>query len=163
MQKYSVAQFIREFGSEQACVEYIARTRWPEGIPCPNCQDRTEHYLIESRKCYECKGCGTQTYPTKDTIFFKSRTPLTVWFYVVFQMAKTRTGVSAKQIERETGVTYKTAWKMCQKVRAALAEGTFEAMEGTVEVDEVYMGSRKPRRKGQRKRGRGTVTGTMPK
>ena len=111
MQKYTVAQFIREFATERACIEHLARLRWPDGILCPKCEDHTTHYLIESRKCYECKGCGTQTYPTVDTIFHKSRTSLTVWFYVVFQMAKTRVGVSAKQIERETGVTYKTAWR----------------------------------------------------
>ncbi len=163
MEKYTVARFIREFATECACLEHIVALRWPDGIECPECEEATKHYLIESRKCYECKGCGTQTYPTKGTIFYRSRTPLTVWFYVVFQMAQTRCGVSAKEIERQTGVTYKTAWRMCQLVRAALAEGDFETMTGTVEVDEVYMGSRKPRRPGQRKRGRGAISGTVPK
>ena len=163
MQKYTVAQFIREFATERSCVEYLARVRWPEGIVCPKCEERTTHYLIEKRKCYECKECRTQTYPTKGTVFYRSRTPLTVWFFVVFQMAKTRTGVSAKEIERQTGVTYKTAWRMCTLVRAALEDTGGDPFSGTVEVDEVYMGSRKPRRPGQRKPGRGTIHGSVPK
>ena len=155
MQKYTVAQFIREFNTEAKCIAHLAELRFPDGIPCPKCQEVAGHYLIEKRKCYECKKCGNQFYPTKGTIFYRSRTPLTVWFYVVFQMAQTRCGVSAKEIERQTGVTYKTAWKMCQLVRAALAEGSFEPMKGTVEIDEAYVGGR-PRYKGQSRRGRGT-------
>ena len=63
MQKYTVAQFIREFATERSCVEYPARVRWPEGIVCPKCEDRTRHYLIEKRKCYECKECGDADVP----------------------------------------------------------------------------------------------------
>lgn len=155
MQKFTVAQFIREFSTEAKCIAHLAELRFPDGITCPKCEQVTEHYLIAKRKCYECKECGNQFYPTKGTIFYRSRTPLTVWFYVVFQMAQTRCGVSAKEIERQTGVTYKTAWKMCQLVRAALAEGSLDAMRGTVEIDEAYVGG-KPRYKGQSRRGRGT-------
>ena len=78
-------------------------------------------------------------------------------------MAKTRTGVSAKEIERQTGVTYKTAWRMCTLIRAALEDTDGDPFLGTVEVDEVYMGSRKPRRPGQRKPGHGTIHGSVPK
>jgi transposase len=152
MQKFTVTQFFRRFATERACIEHLAALRFPNGITCPKCECITTHYLIEKRKCYECKACGNQFYPTEGTIFYKSRTPLTVWFYVVHAMSQTRCGVSAKEIERETGVTYKTAWKMCQLVRAALAEGEgAAAFSGTVEVDETYIGG-KPRYKGQHRR-----------
>ena len=165
MKKYTFARFMQEFSTNRQCLEFIAAERWPHGITCGTCERVTGHHLIESRKCYSCQECGTQTYPTAGTIFHKSRTPLTVWFYVVFQMAKTRCGVSAKQIERETGVTYKTAWRMCQLVRAALSgEGGDEAVSllaGVVEVDETYVGGQ-PRYKGQRRPGRPSWNDKQP-
>lgn len=155
MQNFSVTQFFRAFPDDRACLEHLRRVRWPDGITCAKCGRVTAHHLIAKRKCFSCQDCGTQVYPTVGTILQGSRTPLTVWLYVVFVLSHTRTGISAKQIERETGVTYKTAWRICQLVRAALAEGNPEPFTGTVEVDEAYVGG-EPRYKGQSRPGRGT-------
>ncbi|PAP76982.1 IS1595 family transposase [Rubrivirga marina] len=170
MERFTVVDLFRRFPDDHACVAHLARERWgcdpvEGGMDCERCGGHRAFRYIETRKCYACTDCKAQVRPTAGTIFHGSRTPLTIWFYVFFQMAKTRTGIAAKQIERETGVTYKTAWRMCHLVRAALAEGAEEAsmFAGVVEVDEVYMGSRKPRRKGQRKPGRGTIHGSVPK
>jgi transposase len=165
MNRYSLSDYLRDFGNERACLEYLTRQRWPDGITCAKCQRKTRHHLSLKRKRYYCQDCGAPTFPTAGTIFHKSRTPLPIWFFVFFQMAQTRCGVAAKEIERQTGVTYKTAWRLCQLVRASLQDRdeTAALFSGVVEVDEVYMGSRKPRRKGQRKSGRGTIHGTVPK
>lgn len=161
MQKFTVAQFIRQFSTNRACFEYLRDLRWPDGMTCPKCAQVTPHHLIEKKRVYSCQHCGTQTAPTGGTIFHKSRTPLTVWFYVIYQMAQTRCGVSAKEIERQTGVTYKAAWRMCQLVRAALAETEPAAFTGTVEADETYVGG-KPRYKGQRRPGRPSWDAKQP-
>lgn len=153
MKRYTLQDYLRDFSTVRGCLEHLRAQRWPDGITCQKCERVTGHHLIESRKCYSCQECGTQTYPTAGTIFHKSRTPLPIWFYIIFQMAQTRCGISAKQIERETGVTYKTAWRLCQLVRAMLTER--RSLSGVVEVDETYVGG-KPRRKGESKPGRGT-------
>ena len=157
MKKFNVKQFRAKYGTEMQCLEYLKDRRWPDGIFCESCQEVTPHHLIESRKCYSCQECSHQTYPTAGTIFHKSSTPLTIWFEVVFRMAQTRMGISAKQIERETGVTYKTAWRMCKLVRQQLDEdkSPFNSTD-TVEVDESYFGGVK---KGG-KRGRGSENKT---
>ena len=86
--------------------------------------------------------CGYQISPTANTVFHKSPTPLTVWFYVIYLMSQTRGGISAKQIQRETGVTYKCAWRMCKQVRSMLFED-YGKMGGDVEMDKSYFGGRK--------------------
>lgn len=113
MKRYTLADYIRDFSAQRQCLEFLRLLRWPGGITCQHCEKVTKHHLIEKRKCYSCQNCGRQVYPTADTIFEKSRTPLPIWFYVIYQIAQTRCGISAKQIERETGTTYKTARKLC--------------------------------------------------
>lgn len=89
---------------------------------------------------YSCGICRTQVYPLKDTIFEKSTTPLRIWFYVMWIMSsKTRSGVSARQIMRETGVTYKCAFRMCHQIRKLMADDR-EPLEGITESDEAYIG-----------------------
>jgi transposase-like protein len=154
----TLAQFLRDFNTERKCLEYVASRRWPDGITCRKCGKVTKHYLVEKRRTYSCGICGAHTYVTAGTAFHRSRTSLITWLYVIFQMGHTRTGIAAKQVERETGVTYKTAWRMCQLIRASLAEGGEAAVFGTatpVEMDESYIGG-KPRYKGQSRPGRGT-------
>ena len=144
MRKFGIKQFHAKYGTDEQCLEYLKDRRWPNGIHCPKCDKVTTHHLITKRKCYSCQDCSHQTYPTAGTIFHKSRTPLTIWFEVVFRMGKTRGGVSAKAIERETGVTYKTAWRMCKLIRQQMDEGKnpLGGIEETVEVDETYYGAK---------------------
>ena len=155
MKKYTLKQLRKDFPNEEACVKFLKKRRWPNGIHCKECDKVTPHYLITKRKCYGCQYCGTQVYPTAGTIFHKSSTPLTIWFEVAFRMSQTRMGISAKQIEREIGVTYKTAWRMCKLIRQQLDEDK-DPFGGKVEADESYFGGKK---KGG-KRGRGSENKT---
>jgi hypothetical protein len=108
-----------------------------------------KHYRITGRKVYSCDHCGTQISPLAGTIFEKSSTDLHKWFHAMFQMGSTKCGISAKQIQRETGVTYKTAWRMFKQIRMLMSDEI--SLEGsTVEMDETYPGGK--RRNGKRGR-----------
>lgn len=159
MEKYTLKDFNREFPDDDACLEYIKNARWPDGIHCAKCDAVTSHHRIEGRKVYSCSGCGSHVSPTADTIFHKSSTSLRTWFYAMFLMASTRTGISAKQLERETGVTYKTAWRMFTQIRKLMAQEEGLQLFGEVEVDETYVGGleKNKHESKKQKRGRGPV------
>ena len=147
MKKYTVRDFLQDFPDDAACLEWLKNYRWPDGIFCEKCERVTKHHLVLSRKSYSCQECGNHVHPTANTIFHKSSTPLTSWFHVVFLMASTRCGISAKQLERELGVTYKTAWRMFKLIRERLSDDggdPFLGSNGDVEADETYVGG-KPR------------------
>ena len=147
MERYTIHQFNEDFPDERACLDLLAGLiyeEWPEGLPCRACGVVRKHHALTSRpKAYSCAHCGTHVYPLAGTIFEKSRTPLKSWFYAMYLMAQTRMGISAKQLERELGVTYKTAWRMFKQIRALMAEDG-GPLTGVVEVDETYYGG-KPR------------------
>ena len=158
MRKYTIKDFMTDFPDDVSCLEWLKNHRWPYGITCKNCQKVTKHHLVESRKSFSCQECGNHVHPTAGTIFHKSRTPLTSWFYAIYLMSSTRCGISAKQVEREIGTTYKTAWRMCRLIRERLCDegkDPFSSDDGDVEADESYVGG-KPRYPGQTKRGRGS-------
>ena len=159
MEKYTLKQFNRDFPNDDACLEYIKNARWPDGVHCPKCDRVTTHYRIEGRKVYSCSGCGSHVSPTADTIFHKSATSLRTWFYAMFLMASTRTGISAKQLERETGVTYKTAWRMFKQIRQLMAQEEGLQLFGEVEIDETYIGGKEGNKHEAKKlrAGRGAV------
>lgn len=150
MQKFTIKDFWKMFPDDGVCLDWLRNRNYPEIIECPNCGRSAKYYRITTKKVYGCEWCGHQISPTAGTIFHKSRTPLTLWFYTIYLMAQTRGGISAKQIERETGVTYKTAWRMCKQVRSMLFDD-LEPFGGDVEIDESYFGGRK--RGGKRGRG----------
>lgn len=153
MSEITLRDFIGRFGTNAQCLDFIRRQRWPDGIPCKKCERITGHHLIADRKCYSCQECGSHVHPTAGTLFHKSRVPLPDWFYVIWQFGKTRAGFSAKQVQRELGVSYPTALRMCNLTRERLGETP--TLDGVVEADECYIGGR-PRYRGQSKRGRGT-------
>jgi len=160
MRKYTAKNFDEEFPNGDACLEWIKKHRWPKGIHCVNCQKITKHHKVSSRPCYECDYCGHQVYPTADTIFHKSTTPLRIWFEAIYRMASTRCGISAKQIQREMGVTYKTAWRMFHQIRALLGEDITN-LDGEVEVDETYIGGKKKGKRGRGAEGKTKVVGAV--
>lgn len=139
--KYTLQTFNAQFPDDETCLNYLVEARWPDGILCPKCGKVTKHYLIKGRRTFECEFCANQVSPTADTIFDHSPTPLRSWFYAMFLMASTRCGISAKQLQRELGVTYKTAWRIFHQVRAIMAE-TQKSMYGDIEVDESYFGGK---------------------
>lgn len=139
--KYTLDDFDAQFPNDEACLEYLFKIRWPEGVMCSKCLKITKHYPLTARRTYECGFCGTQVSPTADSIFNHSSTPLRSWFYAMFLMASTRCGISAKQLQRELGVTYKTAWRMFHEIRLLMGE-TQKSMYGEVEIDESYFGGK---------------------
>jgi transposase-like protein len=145
--RYTVRDFHNEFPHDSACLEYIKEQRWPNGMAdCAKCGKATKHHRVGNRTAYACQSCGNHIYPLAGTVFEKSTTSLKTWFYAMYLMGSTRCGISAKQIQRETGVTYKTAWRMFRQIRSLLAESL--QLEGsTVEMDEMYHGGK--RRGGQ--------------
>lgn len=145
-QKYTIQDFNSEFPDDNACLEHIKEQRWPSGITtcdspkCGNVERR--HHRVTGRTAYACDYCGKHIYPLAGTIFEKSTTSLKTWFYAMYLMGSTRCGVSAKQIQRETGVTYKTAWRMFKQIRTLMSEDI--QLEGSsVEMDEMYHGGRR--------------------
>lgn len=139
--RYSVLDFNQEFPTDDACLEYIKQQRWPSGITfCEKCGQERKHYRVKGRTAYACAHCGKHIYPLAGTVFEKSTTSLRLWFYAAYLMGSTRCGISAKQIQRETGVTYKTAWRMFRQIRRLMSDGDLQLEGPTVEVDETYYG-----------------------
>lgn len=155
---YTLRDFLDEFPDDNACLSWLKNYRWPNGIYCKNCGEVTEHHLMKTRKSFSCQTCGHHVHPTAGTIFHKSRTSMTLWFYTAYLMAQTRGGISAKQIQRETGVTYKTAWRMCNRIRGRLEED-YSPFDSDVEIDESYFGGKK--RGGKRGRGSENKTAVL--
>ena len=141
MQKFTVRDFNRIFPDDDACLDAIRDLIYPDGIACRKCGEVTKHHRLRNRKAYSCDQCGTHVYPLAGTILEKSSTPLKSWIYAMYLMASTRTGISAKQLERELGVTYKTAWRIFKQVRALLSEDVGPSA-GSLELDESYFGGK---------------------
>ena len=146
--RYSLIDFMREYPDDAACLETLWRERYaPDGhtAACPKCDRDRRFHRIKSRPAYSCDTCGYALYPLAGTIFHKSSTSLHLWFYAIYIMASTRCGVSAKHLERELGVTYKTAWRMANLIRNKLMTPDQRLLAGYVEVDETSVDG-KPRR-----------------
>ena len=160
MKKYTIKQFDAQFPNDDACLDFLKAARWPDGVTCSQCQRVINYYRIKARKVYGCEFCGTQVSPTADTIFHKSSTSLRSWFHAMFLMASTRTGISAKQLEREIGVTYKTAWRMFTQIRKLMVQDGL-TLFGEIEVDETYIGGRRPGKPGRGAAGKNIVAGMV--
>src|SRR5271156_2861446 len=149
---YSLMEFEREYPDDAACLAKLVEWLYPNGIFCPKCQKVTKHHRVKSRPSYCCQFCGRHEHPMRGTIFQDSATSLKLWFYAMYLMASTRCGISAKQIEREIGVTYKTAWRMFRQIRSLLSETDMQLEGEAVEVDEAYFGGRRKNGGGRRLR-----------
>jgi hypothetical protein len=140
--RYTVEQFHKEFPDNDACLARVMEMRYPGHVlRCEAGCGGTlrKHHHVSGRTAYACDYCGNHVYPLAGTIFEKSSTSLRTWFYAMYQMGSTRCGISAKQIQRETGVTYKTAWRIFRQIRTLMSEDI--RLEGsTVEMDETYYG-----------------------
>lgn len=139
--KYTLKQFNEKYPNDNICLDRIFDGRYPNGIECPICKKATKYYRRIGRKSYACEFCGNEISPTAGTIFDHSSTSLRSWFYAMFLMANTRCGISAKQLQRELGVTYKTAWRMFTQIRKLMDEKQGN-MSGTIEADESYFGGK---------------------
>jgi predicted DNA-binding transcriptional regulator YafY len=119
--------FRRNFLDEDACLDWLKNRLYPDGINCPVCKKITRHHKLLKRPCYCCDSCGHQLYPTSGTIFYKSSIPLKTWFEVISKISVSKSRISARDIQREYRMTYKTAWRMVNKIVEFIQEDTLPA------------------------------------
>ena len=143
----TLRQFQDRFPTEDSCLDHLFQVRFA-GTDCPKCSRPVKYSRVKGRRSYQCNWCANQLYPTAGTPFDRTRTSLRDWFYVMFLFTTTRNGVAAKRVEREIGVTYKTAWRMCHEVRKYMAaldsDDPLGGVGETVEIDETLIGGRRP-------------------
>ena len=169
---YSLMEFMREFPDDNACLEWLWRNRFSEDgrhADCPKCERQgvvfKKYATKQRRQTWTCTQCGHHVQPTAGTIFEGSSTSLHLWFFAIHLMTSTRCGIAAKQLERELGVTYKTAWRMFNLIRNDLMADDGERLSGEVEIDETSVEGRPRYRTNRRdaaqyrERSRATVIG----
>jgi transposase-like protein len=140
----TLRQFQDRFPTEDSCLDHLFQVRYGTDFECPGCKRPAKFSRVKARRSYQCQWCAHQVYPTAGTPFDRTRTSLRDWFFVMFQFCASRNGVAAKEVERQLGVTYKTAWRMCHEIRKYMA-----AVDGcdpiggvgeTVQIDETLIG-----------------------
>lgn len=139
------------FSDDEKCRELLERLRWPAGPECPRC--KTQELARLNPKLLYCKDCDYQFSVTAGTIFHDSHLPLLKWFTATFLLCESRKGMSANQIKRTLGISYKTAWYLCHRIRKAMAGAHRPMLDGTVEIDETYVGGRNKNAFGGRNKG----------
>lgn len=154
---YTFRQFQADYPDSDACLAKIMELRYGDNAICHECKRETKYHRISKRRAYACQFCGAHVYPCVGTPFEKSRTPLRDWFYAMYLFTASRHGVPAKELERQLGVTYKTAWRMAHELRKLMGDLDVKGLFGEVEADETYIGGK---RSGG-KRGRGAPGKTI--
>jgi transposase len=158
----TVREFFQQFPDDETCLNHLFETRFGQGHGCPSCKRSAKWYRIKKEPAYSCQWCGHHLHPMAGTIFEDSRTSLQDWFYAMYLFTTSRHGVPAKELQRQLGVTYKTAWRMGHKIREHMAavDGE-EPLSGVVEVDETYVGGHRPGRPGRGALGKTIVMGMV--
>jgi transposase-like protein len=135
---------VSQYGSDDKCRACLVALKWPNGIECPRCQSK-KISRIAAREVYDCDSCRYQFSVTAGSIFHDSHLPLTKWFFATYVMVESKKGVSANQLKRMLGVSYKTAWYLCHRIRKAMDEAKPQQIGAgnTVEVDETYVGGKR--------------------
>lgn len=140
----TLRQFMDRFPTEESCLDHLMRIRFGDRHACDKCGKDAKFYRVKARRSFACEWCGAQVYPTAGTPFDRTRTSLRDWFHVMFLFTTSRSGVAAKEVERQIGVTYKTAWRMCHEIRKYMAIVDGDDFIGgageIVEVDETFIG-----------------------
>lgn len=149
IERYTIQDFNNQFPDEQACLNYLVKARYPNA----------KIYKIEGRAVY-ADYKGNQISPKAGTIFHHSATALKKWFYAIFLMSQSKNGVSAKELERHLGVTYKCAWRMAHQIRKLMNQG-ISLLKGIVEIDETMTGGKRPGKRGRGAEGKTTVVGMV--
>ena len=139
---------IERFACEDKCHAYLESLRWPKGIECPRCETKTTISRLDKRRQFECDSCGYQFSVRVGTVLQDSKLPVWKWFLAILLLVQAKKGMSANQIKRTIGVSYKTAWFLCHRIRHAMASLVENPLSGIVEIDETYIGG-KARGKGR--------------
>jgi transposase-like protein len=139
----NLVNLIQDFGSEDKCRAYLEEVRWPDGPHCPRCQSKSVSQ-VEDRNQYDCNACRYQFSVTSGTVMHDTHLPLWKWFLAAYLMIESKKGMSANQIKRTIEVSYKTAWYLCHRIRAAMAtaEACTEPLQGVLEADETFVGGK---------------------
>ena len=139
----NLVQLTEQFGTDDKCRKALEQLRWRKGPTCPRCDSKATK--IANRFQYDCDSCHYQFSVTAGTIFHDSHLSLWKWFVATALLCESKKGMSACQIQRTIGVSYKTAWYLCHRIRSAMLEVAPEKLDGTVEIDETYVGGKKRR------------------
>ncbi len=146
----NLPEFQRQFGTDEACQQYLAACRWPDGFVCPRCAGRRA-YALSARRRWQCVACRHQVSLTSGTVLHNTKLPLTQWFWATYLMTTDTRGVSALLLQRQLGLRrYETAWLMLHKFRRAMVNATREPLHGAVEVDDTWIGGPQPGLRGSR-------------
>src|SRR5438876_1860802 len=146
----TLREFQMQFASEEACQQYLAACRWPDGFVCPRCGQRRGYELVQQRRC-ECAGCRHQVSVTAGTTLHNTKIPLTVWFWAAYLMTTDKRGLSALLLQRQLALRrYETAWVMLHKFRRAMVNLAREPLQGEVEVDDTWIGGEQAGLRGSR-------------
>jgi transposase-like protein len=139
----TVKEFFERYPDDTTCLEHVMDLRYGRERDCLGCGKPTEYYRLSKRPAYSCKLCGHHIYPCSGTPFENTRTPLQSWFYAMYLFTTTRHGVPAKELQRQLGVTYKTAWRMGHEIRKYIGKVDGDSgLSGNVEVDETFVGGK---------------------
>jgi transposase-like protein len=144
---FTITEFFHRFPDDDACLDHLMKVRYGETLDCPKCGKHGKFHRLRKEPAYSCQWCGHHIHPMQGTPFERTRTPLQKWFYVMFMFTTTRNGVAAKEIQRQLGVTYKTAWRIGHEIRKYMAWVDGDSPlggSGIVEADKAYIGGRRP-------------------
>lgn len=146
---FTVLDFYKRFPDDDSCLEHLMRLRHGNPLECPKCGNEGQFAKLKKLPAYACPTCGHHIHPMVGTPFERSSTPLQKWFYAMYLFCTTRHGVPAKELQRQLGVTYKTAWRMGHQIREYMGKTDgIPPMTDHVEVDEAYVGGKRPKVKG---------------
>ena len=140
-QEMNMVELVDRFHSEDKCRAFLEELRWPDGLECPRCGGKTIS-RITTRHQLDCDSCRYRFSVTAGTIFHDSHLPLWKWFLAVYLIVESKKGISANQLKRMLDVTYKTAWYLSHRIRAALNEVDAQLLKGIVEADETFVGGK---------------------
>ena len=150
----TIQEFFKTFPDDDTCLDYLMQLRHGEILECPKCEKRGKFHRIKRHPAYECAWCGYEIFPMVGSMFHRSHVPLQKWFYALYLFTTTRHGVPAKELQRQLGVSYPTAFRMAHKIRDYMgAVDGDPPLTGHVEVDEAYIGGKRPKIKGFTGRG----------
>lgn len=148
---FTIQDFFKRFPTDDACLDHLMDIRYGSVVTCPKCDKKGRFARIKKLPAFSCPSCGHHIHPMAGTPFERSRTPLQKWFYAMYMFTTTRNGVSAKELQRQLGVTYKCAWRIGHKIREYMGSVDGDdplGGEAVVEVDEAFVGGYKPRAQG---------------
>ncbi len=143
MKGLDLLSMMDRFHSEEKCIGYLEELRWPDGVHCPRCGSDAISRIVK-RNQFDCDSCRYQFSVRVDSIFHDSKLPLRKWFATVYLMCESKKGISANQISRTLSISYKTAWYLCHRIRAAMADHDTQPLEGVIEADETLVGGKAP-------------------